>query len=120
MITVLLTIGREHHMFGGKTLEDTRNACVFLYNMKYRHPRAEELSTFLTSQYCKILDDYLEKLHQYYPDADLELIPDEGIKDNLQYLLDIIKEELMKVRADPSVVDPTITITLDEEGKRIC
>ena len=118
MITVLLTVGREHHSFGGETLEDTRNACVFLYNMKHRHPRAEGWS--ITSQYCKILGDYLEKLHKYYPDADLELIPDEEIKDKLQYLLDIIKKELVKVRADPSVVNPTIEITLDEEGKRIC
>ena len=117
-MTISLTIGREHYTFGGKTLEDTRNACILLYNIKNRHSRVEEL--LITSQYGKVLGDYLNKLNQYYPNADLQLIPDEEIKDNLQYLLDIITEELIKVRADPSVVDPTIVITLDEEGKRIC
>ena len=63
-MTISLTIGREHYTFGGKTLEDTRNACILLYNMKNRYSRVEEL--LITSQYGKVLGDYLNKLNQIF------------------------------------------------------
>ena len=50
---------------------------------------------------------------------DIHLIPDKEIEASVLEIFDILHTELMKVRADPSVVDPTITITLDKEGKPI-
>lgn len=117
-MTVHLIMGKEHYIFGGATLEDTQNACICLFNTKHRYPGAA--NQIENQSFCQVFGKYLEQLYKYCPNINIHLIPDKEIEASLQEIFDILHTELMKVRADPSVVDPTITITLDEEGKRVC